>query len=159
MTPCLQNHSTGMMMLLDMAMARRGIRCHTNPSDPVLGTDMTQGEWDQLRELMRKAEAGGKMNELLTVNKKEVKNAPMNRHYPPDDDEWKDCEESQVPPSPSKVHAPSGTNSSAGSADNKAPPGALWPDAYNQTAWKVPPIAPPPTFATSWREFRVRRCT
>ena len=116
-----------------------------NPSDPVLGTDMTQGEWDQLRELMRKAEAGGKMNELLTVHKKEVKNAPMNRHYPPDDDEWKDCEESQVPPSPSKVHAPSGTNSSAGSADNKAPPGALWPDAYNQSAWKVPPIAPPPT--------------
>ena len=130
-----------------------------NPSDPVLGTDMTQGEWDQLRELMRKAEAGGKMNELLTVHKKEVKNAPMNRHYPPDDDEWKDCEESQVPPSPSKVHAPSGTNSSAGSADNKAPPGALWPDAYNQNAWKVPPIAPPPTFATSWREFRVHRCT
>ena len=116
-----------------------------NPSDPVLGADMTQGEWDQLRELMRKAEAGGKMNELLTVHKKEVKNAPMNRHYPPDDDEWKDCEESQVPPSPSKVHAPSGTNSSVGSADNKAPPGALWPDAYNQSAWKVPPIAPPPT--------------
>ena len=41
-----------------------------NPSDPVLGTDMTQGEWDQLRELMRKAEAGGKMNELLTVHKR-----------------------------------------------------------------------------------------
>ena len=116
-----------------------------NPSDPVLGTDMTQGEWDQLRELMRKAEAGGKMNELLTVHKKEVKNAPMNRHYPPDDDDWKDCEESHVPPSPSKVHAPTGTNSSAGSADNKAPPGALWPDAYNQNAWKVPPITPPPT--------------
>ena len=116
-----------------------------NPNDPVLGTDMTQGEWDQLRELMRKAEAGGKMNELLTVHKKEVKNAPMNRHYPPDDDDWKDCEESQVPPSPSKVHAPTGANSSAGSADNKAPPGALWPDAYNQNAWKVPPIAPPPT--------------
>ena len=116
-----------------------------NLNDPVLGTDMTQGEWDQLRELMRKAEAGGKMNELLTVHKKEVKNAPMNRHYPPDDDDWKDCEESQVPPSPSKVHAPTGTNSSAGSADNKAPPGALWPDAYNQNAWKVPPITPPPT--------------
>ena len=94
---------------------------------------------------MRKAEAGGKMNELLTVHKKEVKNAPMNRHYPPDDEEWKDCEESQVPPSPSKVHTPSGTNSAAGSADNKTPPGALWPDAYNQNAWKVPPIAPPPT--------------
>ena len=116
-----------------------------NPNDPVLGTDMMQGEWDQLRALMRKAEEGGKMNELLTVHNKEVKNAPMNRHYPPDDEEWKECEESQVPPSPSKVYAPSGTNSAAGSADNKAPPGALWPDAYNQNAWKVPPIAPPPT--------------
>ena len=47
-----------------------------DPNDPVLGTDMTQGEWDQLRALMRKAEEGGKMNELLTVHKKEVKNAP-----------------------------------------------------------------------------------
>ena len=109
-----------------------------NPSDPVLGTDMTQGEWDQLRELMRKAEAGGKMNELLTVHKKEVKNAPMNRPYPPDDDDWKDCMESHVPPSPSKVHAPTGSNSSA------APPGALWPDAYSQNAYKVPPATPPP---------------
>ena len=25
-----------------------------DPNDPVLGTDMTQGEWDQLRALMRK---------------------------------------------------------------------------------------------------------
>ena len=113
-----------------------------SPSDPVLGTDMTQGEWDQLRELMRKAEAGGKMNELLTVHKKEVKNAPMNRPYPPDDDDWKDCMESHVPPSRSKVHAPTGSNSSAASA---APPGALWPDAYNQNAYKVPPTTPPPT--------------
>ena len=60
-------------MLLD-GMDRRGIRCLTTPMTS-LGTDMTQGEWDQLRELMRKAEAGGKMNELLTVHKKEVKNA------------------------------------------------------------------------------------
>ena len=154
MTPWLQNHSTGKVMLLD-GMDRRGIRCLTTPMTQSLGTDMTQGEWDQLRELMRKAEAGGKMNELLTVHKKEVKNAPMNRHYPPDDDDWKDCEESHVPPSPSKVHAPTGTNSSAASA---APPGALWPDAYNQNAYKVPPTAPPAYFA-SWREFRVRRCT
>ena len=96
-----------------------------NPNDPVLGTDMTQGEWDQLRELMRKAEAGGKMNELLTVHKKEVKNAPMNRHYPPDDDDWKECEESHVPPSPSKVHAPTGTNSSAASLHHLVPYGRM----------------------------------
>ena len=37
------------------------------------GTDMTQGEWDQLRELMRKAEQAGKVNELMTVHRKEVK--------------------------------------------------------------------------------------
>ena len=49
-------------------------------------------EWDQLRALMRKAEEGGKMNELLTVHKKEVKNAPMNRQYP-SDDEKQECDE------------------------------------------------------------------
>ena len=69
----------------------------------------------------------------------------MNRPYPPDDDEWKDCVESHVPPSPSKVHAPTGSNSSAASA---APPGALWPDAYSQNAYKVPPATPPPTLQT-----------
>jgi len=47
-----------------------------DPNDPVLGTNMTQGEWDQLRALMRKAEEGGKMNDLLTVHNKEVKNGP-----------------------------------------------------------------------------------
>ena len=123
-----------------------------NPNDPVLGTDMTQGEWDQLRALMHKAEEGGKMNELLTVHNKEAKNAPMNRHYPPDDDDWKECEEnsqSQVPASPPKVHEPSTTNSAAGSADNQAPPGALWPEAYSQHAWKVPPTAPPSTLQQS----------
>ena len=43
------------------------------------GTDMTQGKWDQLRELMRKAEQAGKVNELITVHRKEVKNVPMNK--------------------------------------------------------------------------------
>ena len=50
----------------------------------------------KVRALMRKAEEGGKMNELLTVHKKEVKNAPMNRPYPPDD-EWQECEEGHQP--------------------------------------------------------------
>ena len=54
---------------------------------------MTQGEWDTLRSLLRKAEDGGKMNELMTVHRKEVKNAPMNRSYPPDTEEWQECEE------------------------------------------------------------------
>jgi len=99
---------------------------------------------------MRKAEEGGKMNELLTVHNKEVKNARMNRHYPPDDDEWKDCEETSQqhvhPSTPPKVHGPPAADSAAGSAENKAPPGALWPEAYaQQGAWKVPPSAPPPT--------------
>ena len=92
-------------------------------------TDMTQGEWDQLRALMRKAEEGGKMNELLTVHKKEVKNAPMNRTYPPDDD-WQECNEGH----------PADKNSSTNSNAGKAPPGALWPD---DPAWKVPPASPP----------------
>ena len=100
-----------------------------DPNDPVLGTDMTQGEWDQLRALMRKAEEGGKMNELLTVHKKEVKNAPMNRTYPPDDD-WQECNEGH----------PADKNSSTNSNAGKAPPGALWPD---DPAWKVPPASPP----------------
>ena len=110
------------------------------PSDPVLGTDMTQGEWDQLRALMRKAEEGGKMNELLTVHRKEVKNAPMNRPYPADDDDWKDCEESHAPASPAPVHG-----QASNSSDVKAPPGALWPEAYTQNSYKVPPTGPPPT--------------
>ena len=109
------------------------------PSDPVLGTDMTQGEWDQLRALMRKAEDGGKMNELLTVHRKEVKNAPMNRPYPADDDDWKDCEESHAPASPAPVHG-----QASNSSDGKAPPGALWPEAYTQNSYKVPPMGPPP---------------
>ena len=159
MTPWLQNHSTGRVMLLDMAMAKRGIRCHTTPVTQSWGTDMTQGEWDQLRELMRKAEAGRKMNELLTVHKKEVKNAPMNRHYPPDDDEWKDCEESQVPPSPSKVHAPSGTNSSAGSADNKSTTWCSMARCLQSECMEGASYCTPTYFAASWREFRVRRCT
>ena len=100
-----------------------------DPNDPVLGTDMTQGEWDQLRALMRKAEEGGKMNELLTVHKKEVKNAPMNRPYPPDD-EWQECDDGH------QADKNSSMNSNAG----KAPPGALWPD---DPAWKVPPTTPP----------------
>ena len=104
-----------------------------DPNDPVLGTDMTQGEWDQLRELMRKAEAGGKMNELLTVHKKEVKNAPMNRPYPPDD-EWQECEEGHTPEKPAgapKSFGPASAsgNSPAPAATGKAPAGALWPEA------------------------------
>jgi hypothetical protein len=97
---------------------------------------MTQGEWDQLRALMRKAEEGGKMIELLTVHKKEVKNAPMNRPYPPDD-EWQEYEEGHPP------EKNSSGNSSAPAATGKAPSGALWPEAYNDPAWKVPPMSPP----------------
>ena len=56
------------------------------------GTNMTQG--DQLRELMRKAEQAGKVNELMTVHRKEVKNAPMNQNWGPAvDDDWQECHE------------------------------------------------------------------
>ena len=72
-----------------MGMDIRGIRCRTIPMTQSWERNMdTRESGDQLCALMRKAEEGGKMNELLTVHNKEVKNAPMNRHYPPDDDEW-----------------------------------------------------------------------
>ena len=107
---------------------------------------------------MRKAKEGGKTNELLTVHNQEVKNASMNRHYPPDDDEWKDCEansQSHVPASPAKVHDPSTTNSAAGSADNNAIPGALWPEASKPECLESASNCTSTDFATSWREFRV----
>ena len=114
-----------------------------DPNDPVLGTDMTQGEWDQLRALMRKAEAGGKVNELLTVQRKEVKNAPMNKAYPPDD-EWQECDDGQQHAGQPKTFGPASENSTAPAAAGKAPAGALWPEAYSQAAWKEPPTGPPP---------------
>ena len=53
---------------------------------------MTHREWNQLRVLMRKAEAGGKVNGLLTVHWKEVIHASMNKSYPPE----QECEEGFV---------------------------------------------------------------
>ena len=72
---------------------------------------MTQGEWDQLCALMRKAEEGGKMNELLTVHRKEVKNASMNRLYLADDEDSKECEELHSPASPAPAHAKASNSS------------------------------------------------
>ena len=76
--------------------------------------------------------------------------APMNRHYPPDDDEWKDGEENSQqhvqPTTTPKAHGPLAADSAAGSSESKAPPGGLWPEAYaQQGGWKVPPTAPPAT--------------
>jgi hypothetical protein len=123
---------------------------------------MTQGEWDQLRALMRKAEEGGKMNELLTVHKKEVKNAPMNRQYPPDDD-WQECDEGSQPPvqpasNPMSFGPASATgNSTAPAATGKAPAGALWPEAYGDHAtWKVPPTLPPKTLQQAGASSGIR---
>ena len=78
------------------------------------GTDMTQGEWDKLRELMRKAEQAGKVNELMTVHRKEVKNAPMNQNWGPAvDDDWQECEDGgqtqqQEPVKPPPGNLPTG---------------------------------------------------
>ena len=76
--------------------------------------------------------------------------APMNRHYPPDDDEWKDGEENSQqhvqPTTTPKAHGPLAADSAAGSSESKAPPGGLWPEAHAQQGrWKVPPTAPPAT--------------
>ena len=110
-----------------------------NPEDKMPGTDMTQGEWDKLRELMRKAESAGKVNELLTVHRKEVKNAPMNQNWGPAvDDDWQECDEgghaSQQPvqPPPGNLSGPlPGYASSPAYANQQHP------------AFKSPPDVPP----------------
>ena len=108
------------------------------PEDRMPGTDMTQGEWDQLRELMRKAEQAGKVNELMTVHRKEVKNAPMNQNWGPAvDDDWQEChEDPQGQPQQQPLPPP-------------PPPGnlsqgpALLPGYANSCQWKAPPSVPP----------------
>ena len=144
MKPWLQNRHTGLWILPHMAMDLERVqnsKLPCNPNGPVLGTDMAQGEWDQLRALLRKAEDGGKFNELMTVHSKEVKNVPMNKSYPPNDDDGKDCDDgAQQPVQPSGASATS--SASPPPASSKAPSGALWPEAYgDQTAWKVPPTS------------------
>ena len=116
-----------------------------NPEDPVLGTDMTQGEWDQLRSLLRKAEDGGKMNELMSVHRKEVKNAPMNRHYPPADDEWQECQENtQQPVTSPKVLGPASNTANSSTSVHGASKSSSTATAVEfKGPWKVPPIAPP----------------
>ena len=120
-----------------------------NASDPVLGTDMTQGEWDTLRSLLRKAEDGGKMNELMTVHRKEVKNAPMNRNYPPDTEEWQECDDNaQQPVQPvtsPKVLGPASTSANSSTSVHGNAKGASTGTGANESKgpWKVPPIAPP----------------
>ena len=140
-----------------------------NPEDPVLGTDMTQGEWDQLRSLLRKAEDGGKMNELMSVHRKEVKNAPMNRHYPPADDEWQECEENaqqQHPVTSPKVLGPASiTANSSTSVHGASKSSSTATAAEFKGPWKVPPIAPPDSLKKaidagvvhgSWRDWKGR---
>ena len=120
-----------------------------NADDPVLGTDMTQGEWDTLRSLLRKAEDGGKMNELMTVHRKEVKNAPMNRNYPPADDDWQECEENtQQPVHPGtspKVLGPASTSANSSTSVHGGPKSSSTANAAHESKgpWKVPPIAAP----------------
>ena len=103
------------------------------------GTDMTQGEWDKLRELMRKAESAGKVNELMTVHRKEVKNGPMNQNWgPATDDDWQECDDgghaSQQPVQPPPGNLP-----------GPLPGYASSPAYANQhhPAYKSPPDVPP----------------
>ena len=105
------------------------------------GTDMTQGEWDQLRELMRKAEQAGKVNELMTVHRKEVKNAPMNRNWGPTmDDDWQECQEDvQAQQQPVKPPPPP-----PGNLMHMGPlPGYASASGDSGCQWKVPPTVPP----------------
>ena len=102
------------------------------------GTDMTQGAWDQLRELMRKAEQAGKVNEWMTVHRKETKNAPMNKDWGPAlDDDWQECEDDgqphQQPVKPPPGNLPPGARPLPGYASSNAA----------NVQWKSPPDMPP----------------
>ena len=112
-----------------------------SPDDRMPGTDMTQGEWDQLRELMRKAEQAGKVNELMTVHRKEVKNAPMNKNWGPAvDDDWQECQEDvQAQQQPVKPPPPP-----PGNLMHMGPlPGYASASGDSGCQWKAPPTVPP----------------
>eukprot|EP00435_Cladocopium_sp_Y103_P008555 s3393_g2.t1 len=117
--------------------------------------DMTIGEWDQLRDLLRRADSGGRMNELMTVHRKEKKNAPMNRAWPPD-----------VTSEDEQTSQAAGSGSAAGHDDVPSkfdaafvpPAGAFYPEEFAKQAsefnkmaggdpptgpWKSPPETPP----------------
>eukprot|EP00435_Cladocopium_sp_Y103_P019724 s1182_g4.t1 len=106
---------------------------------------MTIGEWDQLRGLMRRADASGRLNELMTVHRKEKKNAPMNRAWPPDVTSEDDGQTSQA----------AGSGSAAGHDDVPAkmdaafvpPPGAFFLEEFAKQAAEFNPMADsdPPT--------------
>eukprot|EP00435_Cladocopium_sp_Y103_P044931 s2085_g12.t1 len=128
----------------------------TDPNAKIPGLDMTHGEWDQLRELLRRADSGGRFNELMTIHNKERKNAPMNRQWPPD------VQSEDEPPTRSG-------GSAAGHDDVpsrfselptafRPPPGAFYPEEFEKQArefnkmaggdpptgpYKSPPVTPP----------------
>ena len=108
-----------------------------------------KGEWDTLRSLLRKAEDGGKMNELMTAHRKEVKNAAMNRSYPPADNEGQECEENTQQPvhpvSSPKVLGPASTTANSSTSVHGASKSSSTANAANEFKgpWKVPPIASP----------------
>eukprot|EP00435_Cladocopium_sp_Y103_P026608 s3930_g6.t1 len=126
-----------------------------NPDDKIPGMDMTHGEWDQLRDLLRRADTGGRFNELMTVHRKEKKNAPMNRAWPPD-----------VTSEDEQTSQAAGSGSAAGHDDVPSkfdaafvpPRGAFYPEEFTKQAnefnkmaggdpptgpWKAAPVSPP----------------
>eukprot|EP00435_Cladocopium_sp_Y103_P010612 s55_g2.t1 len=135
----------------------------TNPDDKIPGLDMTHGEWDQLRDLLRRADSGGRFNELMTVHRKERKNAPMNRQWPPD----VQSEESGS----AAGHDDVPSRSAEFSAAFEPPPGAFYPEEFAKQAnefnkmaggdpptgpWKSPPVTPPEGLDPPVEELRPR---
>ena len=99
--------------------------------------------------MLRKAEDGGKINELMTAHRKEVKNAAMNRSYPPADYEGQECEENTQQPvhpvSSPKVLGPASTTANSSTSVHGASKSSSTANAANEFKgpWKVPPIASP----------------
>eukprot|EP00435_Cladocopium_sp_Y103_P009731 s6155_g2.t1 len=102
---------------------------------------MTQGEWDDVRELLRKVDKAGKLNELMTVHRKERKNAPMNREWPPDvNSAESDDQNSQFSGAAASAagHGDIPPSFNAGSAGPvppdpfRPPPGAFYPEEFER---------------------------
>eukprot|EP00435_Cladocopium_sp_Y103_P000699 s5130_g1.t1 len=123
---------------------------------------------------MRKVDNAGKLNELMTVHRKEKKNAPMNREWPPDvNSNDSDEQNSQMSGAAQSAagHAdvprgPSGAPSKFVPATPdvfQPPPGAFYPEEFKRQAaefnrdcaspvtgpWKAAPEVPPIAIRTA----------
>ena len=107
----------------------------------------------------------GEINECAPQRDEEC---PMNRHYPPADDEWQECEENtqQQPVTSPKVLGPaSNTANSSTSVHGASKSSSTATAAEFKGPWKVPPICPPDALKKaidagvvhgSWKDWKNR---